>query len=77
MRVQVKEKKVTNDDNSAERKVKAAAAPNPYWLQAHEWLEFRKVDNITYMFCTWCEKAKFSYRMISELQYIKLIKGND
>lgn len=58
-----KRKKITNDNNSAEKKIKTAAAPNPQWLQTHEWLEFRKVDDITYMFCTWCEGAKFTNQM--------------
>lgn len=58
-----KRKKIENDNNLAEKKIKTATAPNPQWLQTHEWLEFRKVDDVIYMFCTWCEGAKLTNQM--------------
>ena len=35
-----KRKQITNDDNSAEKKIKTANASNSQWLATHEWLEF-------------------------------------
>src|SRR5688572_21415302 len=58
-----KRKTITGDDKSADKRIKTANAPNPQWLATHEWLEFRKVDDTTYMFCTWCESAKFTNLM--------------
>jgi len=49
--------------NLVDKRIKTANAPNPQWLAIHEWLEFRKVDNTTYMFCTWCEGANFTNQM--------------
>jgi hypothetical protein len=58
-----KRKTITGDDKSADKRIKTAYAPNQQWLATHEWLEFRKVDDTTYMFCTWCESAKFTNLM--------------
>ena len=58
-----KRKNVTSDDNPADKKIKTASAPNPQWLATHEWLEFRKIENTVYMFCKWCEEAKFTNQM--------------
>ncbi|GBB92588.1 hypothetical protein RclHR1_20280002 [Rhizophagus clarus] len=66
-----KRKKVTNDDDPTEKKIKTAAAPNPQWLQTHEWLELRKVDDVTYMFCAWCESAKFTNQMAKGIAVYK------
>ena len=58
-----KRKNVTSDDNPADKKIKTASAPNPRWLATHAWLEFRKVEDTVYMFCKWCEEAKFTNQM--------------
>jgi len=58
-----KRKNVTSDDNPADKKIKTASAPNPQWLATHEWLEFQKIENTVYMFCKWCEEAKFTNQM--------------
>jgi Domain of unknown function (DUF4371) len=58
-----KRKNVTSDDNPTDKKIKTASAPNPQWLATHEWLEFREIEDTVYMFCKWCEEAKFTNQL--------------
>ncbi|GET03719.1 hypothetical protein GLOIN_2v24769 [Rhizophagus clarus] len=60
-----------NKNKRKARSMKTAAAPNPQWLQTHEWLELRKVDDVTYMFCAWCESAKFTNQMAKGIAVYK------
>ncbi len=55
--------KPNQDDNLAEKKSKTAAAPKPNWPLMYEWLEYRTIEGTTFMFCSWCEKAKFTNQM--------------
>lgn len=59
-----KTKRKINDKSVPEaKKPKTAAAPKEKWRKAHNWLEYRNIDDKIMMFCTWCEKAGYGNQM--------------
>ncbi|CAB5395525.1 unnamed protein product [Rhizophagus irregularis] len=63
--------KPNQDDNLARKKQKTASALKPSWLLTYEWLEYRTIEDTTFMICAWCEKAKFINQMAKGITIYK------
>src|SRR6266487_2653617 len=63
--------KPNQDDNLAEKKSKTAADPKPNWPLMYEWLEYRTIEGTTFIFCSSCEKAKFTNQIFKVIAIYK------
>src|SRR6266496_3168951 len=59
--------KQKNKSTSAVKKPKTAAAPKKQWYTAHDWLEYRNVNEKILMFCTMCKQAGYKNQMAKGL----------